>query len=175
MISAPFLLIQYSQTMTLYSTRLSKPTHLVRSLRATVLALGLMLSAAVILASPAHADLRLCNTTTGRIGVAIGYQDNQGWATEGWWNIAAQTCETLYKGILSSRFYYIHAVDYDRGGEWAGQSFMCSADKSFTIRGVEDCQKRGHKRTGYFEIDTGESKDWTIRLSDPTETGAKAK
>ena len=132
---------------------------------------------AVLIAWPsaARADLRLCNTTTARIGVAIGYQDNQGWTTEGWWNIAAQTCETLYKGILSSRFYYIHAVDYDRGGEWAGQSFMCSTDKSFTIRGVDDCQKRGHKRTGYFEVDTGESKDWTIRLSEPGDNGAKPK
>ena len=132
---------------------------------------------AVLIAWPsaARADLRLCNTTTARIGVAIGYQDNQGWTTEGWWNIAAQTCETLYKGILSSRFYYIHAIDYDRGGEWAGQSFMCSTDKSFTIRGVDDCQKRGHKRTGYFEVDTGESKDWTIRLSEPGDNGAKPK
>ena len=138
-----------------------------------LLALALTLLAAV--ATPAAADLRLCNTTSARIGVAIGYQDNQGWTTEGWWNIAAQTCETLYKGILSSRFYYIHAVDYDRGGEWAGQSFMCSTDKSFTIRGVDDCQKRGHKRTGYFEVDTGESKDWTIRLSEPGDNGAKPK
>ena len=134
------------------------------------------LSVAILtLATPALADLRLCNTTGGRIGVAIGYQDAQGWATEGWWNIAAQTCETLYKGTLSSRFYYVHAVDYDRGGEWAGQSFMCTADKSFTIRGVQDCPKRGHKRTGFFEIDTGESKDWTVRLTDPGDGAAKAK
>ncbi len=123
----------------------------------------------------AHADLRLCNTTASRIGVAIGYQDAQGWATEGWWNIAAQTCETLYKGTLSSRFYYIHAVDYDRGGEWAGPSFMCTADKTFTIRGVQDCPKRNYKRTGFFEVDTGESKDWTVRLTDPGDGGAKTK
>ena len=45
----------------------------------------------------------------------IGYQDPQGWATEGWWNIAAQTCETLLKGAVPSRFVYVHAVDYDRG------------------------------------------------------------
>ena len=125
--------------------------------------------------SSAFADLRLCNTTTSRIGVAIGYQDAQGWATEGWWNIAAQTCETLYKGTLSSRFYYIHAVDYDRGGEWAGPSFMCTADKTFTIRGVQDCPKRSYKRTGFFEVDTGESKDWTVRLTDPGDGGAKSK
>lgn len=141
--------------------------------RSTIMAC--IVTVLIVWPSAARADLRLCNTTTARIGVAIGYQDNQGWTTEGWWNIAAQTCETLYKGILSSRFYYIHAVDYDRGGEWAGQSFMCSTDKSFTIRGVDDCQKRGHKRTGYFEVDTGESKDWTIRLSEPGDNGAKPK
>jgi uncharacterized membrane protein len=123
------------------------------------------------LASAAYADLKLCNTTSSRIGVAIGYQDPSGWTTEGWWNIAAQTCETLYKGTLSSRFYYIHAIDYDRGGEWAGKSFMCTADKSFTIRGVQDCSRRGYKNTGFFEVDTQEAKDWTIRLTDPSERG----
>ncbi|HWB45113.1 MAG TPA: DUF1036 domain-containing protein, partial [Hyphomicrobiaceae bacterium] len=64
---------------------------------------------ALLFAAPAHADLKLCNTTSSRVGVAIGYQDAKGWTTEGWWNIAAQTCETLYKGSLSSRYWYIHA------------------------------------------------------------------
>jgi uncharacterized membrane protein len=120
-------------------------------------------------AVPASADLKLCNTTSSRIGVAIGYQDTEGWATEGWWNIASQTCETLYKGQLASRFFYVYAIDYDRGGEWAGKSNMCIGDKSFTIRGVQDCQKRGHKAGGFFEVDTGEAKDWTVRLTDPGE------
>jgi uncharacterized membrane protein len=126
-------------------------------------------------APAAHADLKLCNTTSSRVGVAIGYQDPTGWTTEGWWNVAAQTCETLYKGALSSRFYYIHAVDYDRGGEWAGKSVMCTVDKAFTIRGVQDCARRGYKGTGFFEVDTQEAKDWTIRLTDPSEGGAKPK
>ena len=116
---------------------------------------------------PAHADLKLCNTTASRVGVAIGYKDAEGWATEGWWNIASHTCETLLKGVLIGRFYYIHAVDYDRGGEWAGTLFMCTDDKSFTIRDTKDCVKRGYKRTGFFEVDTGEERDWTVRLTDP--------
>jgi uncharacterized membrane protein len=126
-------------------------------------------------ATAALADLRLCNTTSSRVGVAIGYQDASGWTTEGWWNIAARTCETLYKGTLSSRFYYVHAVDYDRGGEWTGKSFMCTSDKVFTIRGVQDCQGRGLLGSGFFEVDTQEAKDWTIRLTDPSEGGAKGK
>jgi uncharacterized membrane protein len=133
------------------------------------------LAAVLLLGStaPAAADLKLCNTTSSRIGVAIGYQDANGWATEGWWNIAAQTCETLYKGALASRYFYVHAVDYDRGGEWSGQSFMCTSDRSFTIRGVQDCQRRGYKRIGFFEVDTGDAKDWTVRLTDPGDGSAK--
>ncbi len=123
----------------------------------------------------AVADLKLCNATSSRIGVAVGYQDGKGWATEGWWNIASQTCETLLKGTLLSRFYYVHAVDYDRGGEWAGGNVMCTADKTFTIRGTQDCQRRGYRKTGFFEVDTNESKDWTIRLTDPVEASAPKK
>jgi uncharacterized membrane protein len=115
----------------------------------------------------AHADLKLCNTTTSRVGVAIGYKDKEGWATEGWWNVAAHTCETLLKGVLIARYYYLHAVDYDRGGEWAGSISMCTDDKAFTIRETKNCVERGYKQTGFFEVDTGEERDWTIRLTDP--------
>ena len=132
-------------------------------------------AAALLVPGDALADLKLCNTTSSRIGVAIGYQDGKGWTTEGWWNISAQTCETLLKGTLSSRFYYVFAVDYDRGGEWAGSNAMCTADKSFTIRGTQDCQRRGYKRNGFFEVDTNEAKDWTIRLSEPGEGAATAR
>jgi uncharacterized membrane protein len=129
----------------------------------------------IALSVPARADLKLCNTTPSRIGVALGYNDaSGGWTTEGWWTIPAQTCETLYKGPLTSRYWYVHAVDYDSDGEWGGQSFMCTHDKAFTIKGVQDCAKRGYNRTGFFEVDTQEAKDWTIRLTDP-EGGGKAK
>src|SRR3989337_1196401 len=118
-------------------------------------------------ATPAYADVKPCNRTASRVGVAIGYKDAEGWATEGWWNIASHTCETLLKGVLIGRFYYIHAVDYDRGGEWAGTLLMCTDDKSFTVRDTKDCVKRGYKRTGFFEVDTGEERDWTVRITDP--------
>jgi uncharacterized membrane protein len=123
-------------------------------------------------ALPANADLKLCNTTSSRVGVAIGYKDEKGWVSEGWWNVASQTCEVLLKGTLVARYYYIHAVDYDRGGEWGGSAFMCTGDKAFTIRGVEDCAGRNYKKSGFFEVDTNEERDWTVRLTDPGETGA---
>jgi uncharacterized membrane protein len=119
--------------------------------------------------APAAADFRLCNNTGSRVGIALGYKDADGWTTEGWWNLSARSCETLVKGQLVARFYYIHAVDYDRGGEWSGKAFMCTRDKEFTIRGIEDCLARGYDRTGFFEVDTSEQRSWTVQHTESTE------
>src|SRR6201995_4399061 len=112
----------------------------------------------------ARADFRLCNNTSSRVGIALGYKDAEGWTTEGWWNVSSRSCETLLKGTLVARFYYIYALDYDRGGEWSGQAFMCSRDKEFTIKGTENCLARGFDRTGFFEGDTGEKRARTVQL-----------
>ncbi len=134
---------------------------------------GLM--AICLLASPAvaWADFRLCNNTGGRVGIALGYKDADGWTTEGWWNLGARSCDTLLRGTLVARFYYIYAIDYDRGGEWSGKAFMCTRDKEFTIRGIQDCLARGYDRTGFFEVDTGEQKSWTVQLTETSEQQAQ--
>jgi uncharacterized membrane protein len=134
---------------------------------------GVTLALAVLLAGggalipePAAADFRLCNNTSNRVGVSVGYKENEGWTTEGWWNLAARSCETVLRGSLVARFYYIYAVDYDRGGEWSGQAFMCTREKEFTIRGTDDCLARGYDRTGFFEVDTGDQASWTVQLTE---------
>jgi len=123
----------------------------------------------LVSALPAKADFRLCNNTGSRVGVALGYKDAEGWTTEGWWNISARSCETLLRGALVARYYYIYAVDYDRGGEWSGHAYMCSREKEFTIRGTENCLARGYDRTGFFEVDTGEQRSWTVQLTETAE------
>ena len=130
---------------------------------------GFALACGIGIAAPAAADFRLCNNTGSRVGIALGYKDADGWTTEGWWNLSARSCETLVKGQLVARFYYVHAVDYDRGGEWSGKAFMCTRDKEFTIRGIEDCLARGYDRTGFFEVDTTEQRSWTVQLTEATD------
>ncbi len=130
---------------------------------------GLAFAVMCLWSSPAAADFRLCNNTASRVGIALGYKDAEGWTTEGWWNVSSRACETLLRGTLVARFYYIYALDYDRGGEWSGQAFMCSRDKEFTIKGTENCLARGFDRTGFFEVDTGEQRAWTVQLTDSNE------
>src|SRR5262249_61759467 len=99
--------------------------HLLAAARPALAGATLIRSAVPLPPEPAKADFRLCNNTGNRVGIAIGYKENEGWTTEGWWNISARSCETVLRGALVARFYYIYAVDYDRGGEWSGQAFMC--------------------------------------------------
>lgn len=114
----------------------------------------------------ARADFRVCNGTQNLVGVAIGYRADEGWITEGWWQIPATSCATLIEGRLSSRYYYLYAEDAARGGRWAGEVNMCVADNEFKIVGVEDCFARGFQRLGFKEYDTGRQGSWMVQLSD---------
>lgn len=109
---------------------------------------------------------RVCNETSSTIGVALGYDSRQGWISEGWWNLPTDTCETLRSGALASRYYYVYAIDYDRGGEWKGRHYMCTHARIFTIRGFEDCPQRGLETTGFFEVDTAGQASWTVQLTE---------
>lgn len=121
-------------------------------------------------ADPNAGGLRLCNQTANLINVAVGYKLDGEWTTEGWWPVATDNCETLVKGQLVSRFYYLYALDA-AGGVWGGKAIMCTSTKSFTISGIVDCVARGYERTGFFEVDTGEQQSWTVQLTDPDADG----
>ena len=132
--------------------------------------LGPFISAFLLLgfwALPAKADLKLCNNTTSSVNVAVGYKDKEGWASEGWWKAAPSACVKLLKGPLIARYYYVFAVDLDRtkGGSWGGKAMICTRDKIFTIRGLENCAERGYLKQGFFEVDTGDKIDWTVSLA----------
>ncbi len=114
----------------------------------------------------AHADLRVCNQTHNLVSIALGYPTDRGWQSEGWWVAGPGNCATVYKGDLSSRYYYIFAADDVGGGVWDGKVYMCTQDDIFTIFGVEDCLARGYERTGFFEVDTQNRSDWTLQLTD---------
>ena len=104
--------------------------------------------------------------------MALAYTDGNAWVSEGWWNLKANTCETLLRGPLAAEFYYVYGID-ESGGEWKGKAFMCTRDREFRIDGRQDCFVRGFDRTGFFEIDTGkDAKDWTVQLTEPASPGA---
>lgn len=128
----------------------------------------------IIFSSPiagtdAHADFRVCNGTQSLVGVAIGYRADEGWISEGWWQVQPTSCETLIEGKIESRFYYIYAEDAAGGGRWGGDVNMCVSDTEFKIIGVQDCFARGFQRMGFKEYDTGRQGSWMVQLTDGQE------
>ena len=124
-------------------------------------------------ASQAHADFRICNDTKSMVGAALGYRKQDRWVSEGWFQIPAESCNALVEGDLSSRFYYLYAEDADRGGQWGGKVFLCTNDREFRIEGIKDCFKRGHVKTGFFEIDTGNRASWMVRLTEQSQSSSQ--
>lgn len=128
----------------------------------------------IVLANPvskqeALADFRVCNGTQSLVGVAIGYRASEGWVSEGWWQVAPTSCETLIEGKIESRFYYIYAEDAAGGGRWGGDVNMCVSDTEFKVVGVQDCFARGFQRIGFKEYDTGRQGSWMVQLTDGQE------
>jgi len=139
-----------------------------RQSQEAVLDVRQLVCAAVFLvaaATPAAADLRMCNNTGARVSIALAYTDGQEWVSEGWWNLKSLDCVTLLRGALAAQYYYVYAMD-ERGGEWKGKAFMCTSDREFKIEGRQDCFVRGYDRTGFFEVDTKDAKSWTVQLTD---------
>jgi uncharacterized membrane protein len=149
--------------------QLSLPAWLARAVGAAV-----FFGSVLVLPSIASAELKLCNSTGSRIGVAIGYKEKDGWVSEGWWNVDSQSCALLIQDKLRARFYYVYAFDYDKGGEWGGSINMCTNDVEFTIKGIDNCDGRGFKKSGFFEVDTQEQIDWTVKLTDQNEPAPAA-
>jgi uncharacterized membrane protein len=125
----------------------------------------------VLAPSEARADFRVCNGTQNLVGGSIGYRTGEGWVTEGWWQIPANSCATLIEGPLQSRYYYLYAEDAGGGGRWGGDINMCVADNEFRIVEVKDCFARGFQRAGFKEYDTGRQRSWMVQLSDAPAPG----
>lgn len=142
------------------------PTAITLKFFRFLLIASIILTAIIAFATPAKADLRVCNQIGKPISIALGYRAERGWQSEGWWVTAPNTCAIVFEGDLNSRFYYLFAADDIAGGTWDGTVFMCTRDETFTIFGVEDCLARGYERTGFFEIDTENRSDWTIQLTE---------
>jgi len=58
--------------------------------------IGATLASLAFFATPAKADLRICNETANLVSVALGYRAERGWMSEGWWQAPPGDCRVLF-------------------------------------------------------------------------------
>jgi uncharacterized membrane protein len=117
------------------------------------------LGAAVVLAAgSAEAGLRLCNNYNTTIYAAIGYNDQDQWIAEGWWEIFPGNCMDVINGPLNQRYYYARA-EAPNGTFWGGDDYFCTMQTRFLVVDSENCVSAVMDREGFYEIDVGDSRD----------------
>jgi uncharacterized membrane protein len=106
--------------------------------------------------APALADFRVCNQSGEKIAVAIAYfgSDDDGWVSEGWWNLADGECATPISKDLDNRYYYLFA-DGDQH-TWTGDYDNCvDPSTAFTLKHADsDCN---FAKKSFFKVDTGDT------------------
>lgn len=122
--------------------------------------------AALALAAPARADLRVCNKTHALVNLAVGQNGGEHFVTEGWWSVTPGGCATPIRGALSGRYVYLYASDIDSVDVTHGSVSMCVDRGKFKIFGIADCWRRGLQAVNFVEIDTQDAMDWTTFLTD---------
>jgi len=121
----------------------------------------------VLLSTPAFAELEVCNTTETKMNIAIGYEDEGTWTSEGWWVAEAGECVDVISGDLTKRYYYVLVDSYGEEGLYDKPERVfnfCVADEAFTIRGDEDCEARGYETRDFNEVDVGDALSYGIDL-----------
>jgi uncharacterized membrane protein len=118
-------------------------------------------------AAPCFADLTLCNKSDAKLHISVGYKKgDDGWISQGWWNLEASQCRTIVQG-MPARFYYIFAFD-ERGRSWDADpqqpgGWFCISPEKYALRNrdYEDgnkaihCEKDNLKAKQFKLLDTG--------------------
>ncbi len=133
-----------------------------QSLRVTFL--GVAFLGTVLLAMPVKAQFTVCNQSPKVARVAIGYWDNSNYVTEGWWTLLPGSCTITHTKSLRWQWYYVYGeTETDSSGHydvWDGDIPLCiDRSEDFKIVGNTACH------TGFYEINTGLSKEWTFTLN----------
>lgn len=123
---------------------------------------GLLLSAGV-----ARAEFAVCNQSFDVVNVAIGWDVDGDFQTEGWWTIGTNQCANVIRDELESRYIYVYAQDVFGKPMLNGTTTMCIETKRFTIRGISSCWSRGHIQARFIEVDTEKTQRWSLFLATP--------
>jgi len=117
---------------------------------------------AAVAATPAHADLKLCNRMSYVVEAAIGLEDKGTTATRGWFRIDPAQCRVVLQGQLSADRVLLHARALPVYGAspmpQSGTDGLCVAADNFTIAAARQC--RGGQTTASFtEIKPSQTDD----------------
>jgi uncharacterized membrane protein len=74
------------------------------------------------IAQVANAGFFLCNETSQKLFVAVGYQEGGHWISRGWYSFTPTECNSLYLGVPENRNFYYFATSESWKSIWSGDN-----------------------------------------------------
>jgi uncharacterized membrane protein len=112
------------------------------------------LAALTALASPARADLQLCNRMSYVVETAVGVEENGVAATRGWFRIDPGQCRIVMQGELQVEQLYVHARALAVYGAspfpQGGHADLCIAQDNFVLASARSCSRTAGQRLARF-------------------------
>jgi uncharacterized membrane protein len=142
------------------------------------LALIALVLVSSVISGPSWAGFRVCNRSSQRVDVALGYPHGQfGWTAEGWWTLEPGNCKRVMNGDLTNRYYYLYATG-SKGGIWQAKKgqeggFFCIKRSRFVLQNRNflsgsklDCGANNLESRQFFIVDTEGAPNHVHNLKD---------
>jgi uncharacterized membrane protein len=130
------------------------------------------LLAAMVQATPAFADLKICNRSSYIIYAAVGYESGLQMLTRGWTRIVPGDCGTALEGRLSQPAYFLYArssrAHSGPSRAWGGHIRLCAKETNFAIDvpvGAAHCGSDDAFLMPFASLVTGHKASWTTTLT----------
>jgi len=141
------------------------------------LMLASVIPAAMAFATPAFADFNVCNRSTSRVDVAVGYNNPQrGWISVGWYVIEPGACHRALTGSVADDDVYVYAMAND-GRFWSARNdqrggWFCVQNRRFEVslddvqqNNVINCDGVGRARQ-FIRVNTNGNENFRFNLDD---------
>ena len=136
-----------------------------------VIQLALAIMGSAMLATPATADLQLCNRTSYVTEAAIGIEDKGAAATRGWFRVDPGQCRPVMQGKVEAERVFVHARALAVYGASpmaeVGHADLCIAEGAFLVAGARHCTKAGQRLVRFTEVKPSETEQGlTLNLAE---------
>ena len=132
----------------------------------------LMSSLGFVFASPARADIYLCNKAASKYLAAVTWNSTSGMKSRGWIQIEPGECKQALKADTSNMEFGVYGENI-KGGSHTGDIPRCviqfPTQPSWNIVGADDasrCKGKGRVMVNFRRVRTGSGSDSSYELFD---------
>jgi uncharacterized membrane protein len=126
-------------------------------------------------ATPALADLQICNRTSFVAETALGIQSKGIAATRGWFRVDPGQCRTVLRGTPGAERLFVHARALPIYGAvrplTPAEVQLCVGERDFLLAGARRC-KAGERLVAFAEVKPRESEGGlALQIAEPADYG----